>query len=72
MHGAAILPHRVQFGIVEHLTERLEFIFWRFFFSLALFFVKHAPESLKIGTVLHEAGDVDLRANEVAKIPSRV
>jgi hypothetical protein len=70
MHVAAILPHCVQLRVVEHFTECLELIFWRLLLFVALFLVKHAPESLEIGAVLHKTRDVDLRANEITEIPS--
>jgi hypothetical protein len=66
MHITAKLPHCVQFRVVEHLTECLEFILGLLLFFMALFLIEHAPESLEIGAILYEAGDVDLRSNEVA------
>jgi hypothetical protein len=48
----------------------LELIFRRLLLFVTLFLVKHAPESLEIGAVLHKTRDVDLRANEITEIPS--
>jgi hypothetical protein len=39
---------------------------------VAFFLIKHAPESIEIGAILHKTRDIDLRANEVTEIPSRV
>lgn len=58
--------------MVEHLTELLELVFRLLGLCIALFLIEHALEGIEICGVLYESGDVDLGADEIAKIAARV
>lgn len=72
MHVTAELADGVQFTMVEHLTELLKLILPLLRLCDALFLIEHAPEGIEICGVFYKTGDVDLRADKVAKIAARV
>jgi hypothetical protein len=55
VHVAAVLAHRVEFHVVEHLTELLELVLSLLLVYVALLLVEHALECVEIGAVLDEA-----------------
>jgi hypothetical protein len=55
VHVAAVLAHRIEFHVVEHLTELLELVLGLFLMRVALLLVEHALERVEIGAVLDEA-----------------
>lgn len=72
MHVATKFADSVQLAMIEHLAELLEFVLCFFGRCIALFLVEHALEGVEIRGILHETGDVDLGADEVAQGASRV
>jgi hypothetical protein len=72
MHVAAILAYRIEFHIVEHLTEFLELVLGLFLLGDAFLLVEHALERVEIGAVFDEARHVDLRADKVPESAPRV
>jgi hypothetical protein len=65
VHVAAVPPYNVEFNMVEHLAQLLELVFVCVVIRSAFLALTHPLKSLKIGAVLYETRDVDLRADEI-------
>lgn len=72
VHIAAIFPHSVQFGMVEHLTEFLEFVFRLILLFKPFLLVEHVLKGIKVSTVFDETRHVNLCADKVAEITPRI
>jgi hypothetical protein len=72
VHIATMLAHDIELSIVEHLAKLLELVLWLVRHSSFMLFAAHVLEGFEIGTVLYEAGDVDLCADKVSEGAARV
>lgn len=72
VHVAAESADSIKLAFVEHLAELLELVLGLIQGYSTLFLVEHALEGFEICCILEKTRDIDLSADEVAEITSRV